>query len=70
MNPVLANIPASERPETPCASCQQGIWYTGCGQPFEDVLAAFCSALGRQVYTSHDNDRTVQTCSAYEPDDK
>lgn len=70
MNPVLANISASERPETPCASCQQGIWHTGSGQTSKGALAAFCRALGRQVYNSHDDDRTVQTCSAYEPDDE
>lgn len=70
MNPVLAKIPTSEHPVTPCTSCQQGIWHTCGGQTPEGVLAAFCSALGRQVYNSHDDDRTVQTCSAYDPDDK
>jgi hypothetical protein len=70
MNPVLANIPAPERPETPCTSCQQGIWYTGVSQAPESTLTAFCSVLGRQVYSGHDDDRTVQTCTAYEPDDE
>jgi hypothetical protein len=70
MNPVLANIPTSERPETPCTSCQKGIWYTSSGQSHEGALKAFCSAMGRQVYSSHDDGQTVQTCTAYEPDDE
>lgn len=70
MNPVLTNIPASERPETPCTSCQQGIWYIGSGQASESALIAFCCVLGQQVYNSNDDERTVQMCSTFEPDDE
>jgi len=70
MNPVLAKLPLSERPETPCTSCQRGIWHTGSGMSSESALTAFCGALGHLVYNSHDNDRTVQACTAYEPDEE
>ncbi len=68
MNVVLTNLSASERPETPCTSCRRGIWHVRSAHAPKLALAAFCGLLGQQVYSSHDNSKTVQTCAAYEPD--
>lgn len=67
MNPVLANLPASERPEAACTGCKHSIWHVGTHLTEKIALAAFCGVLGQQVYSSLGDGQTVQVCAAYEP---
>lgn len=69
MNPVLAKLTPSDRPETPCTGCTHSIWYIGTPQTEKTALAAFCSVLDQQVYNSQGDGRMVQTCASLVLDD-
>ena len=69
MNPVLANLPASERPETLCSACNHAIWYVGAVHTEKATLAAFCGLLGQKTYSGSGDVRTVQACTTLQPDE-
>ncbi len=69
MNPVLTKLMPTERPETPCTGCTHSTWYIGTPQTEKMALAAFCGVLGRQVYNSQGDGKTVQTCGSFFSDE-
>lgn len=69
MNPVLTKLMPTERPETPCTGCTHSTWYIGTPQAEKMALAAFCGVLGRQVYNSQGDGKTVQTCGSFFSDE-
>jgi hypothetical protein len=69
MNPVIAQLKPTDRPETPCTDCKNSIWYIGTPSTEKTALAALCGVLGQQIYNSQGDGRMVQACASLVLDD-